>query len=88
MHNHPGGLPPSLDKGSSAYEHRYAGGIAVGHNLQVWTYSPADSEYTEEFSELVHETFNEKNQMKLSVDYDEDAWYDMLKKFGMEVDRK
>ena len=38
LHNHPNGMPPSLDDFSKASENNYYLGVAVGHNGQVYTY--------------------------------------------------
>ena len=39
IHNHPHGTPPSIDDFRKAFENKYAIGIVVGHNGQVYVYS-------------------------------------------------
>ncbi|MBQ6594848.1 MAG: hypothetical protein IJH78_04225, partial [Clostridia bacterium] len=53
IHNHPNGLPPTLDDGSSALIHGYVKGIAVGHNLEVFVYGKTDKEYSSEICRRV-----------------------------------
>ena len=88
MHNHPGGLPPSLDDGSSAFEHNYASGIVIGHNLEVWTYGQSSGKIDPDTAKQIHNEFNNANQLMFSFDFDEQLWYSLLGEFGMEVDRK
>lgn len=85
IHNHPGGLPPSLDDGVSAFNHDYVKGIAVGHNLEVWSYSKTNANYEDDcdkFGKAVVRMFG------FDIDFDENEWYDLLKPFGMEVERR
>ena len=44
VHNHPHGTPPSSDDFRKAFENKYATGIIVGHNGQVYVYSNNDIE--------------------------------------------
>lgn len=85
IHNHPNGLPPSLDDGSSALSHGYDLGITVGHNLEVWTYGRANKLYPPEFCEEVHSVFGQKFQY--AIDFDDNEWYNLLKNYGMRVNR-
>lgn len=86
IHNHPGGLPPSMDDGVSAYNNKYDIGVVVGHNLEVYTYSATDGDYSEEQCREVHNVISDSVQF--SVDFEDEIWYTALKKFGMEVVRK
>lgn len=86
IHNHPGGLPPTLDDGVSAFIHKYKKGIAVGHNLEVYVYSPSDQIYTNEQCDEVHDEISRTAQF--SVDFEDDLWYNSLRLFGMEVYRR
>lgn len=88
MHNHPNGLPPSLDDGSSAFAHGYDQGIVVGHNLEVWTFGKTNRLYPSDFCEKVHSALDRKHQLEFSVDFNDELWYDELRKFGMEVNRR
>lgn len=86
VHNHPGGLPPSLYDGASANKHGYKSGVVVGHNLEVYTYTPTDIELTDEQCEDFHNSLSDLLQYE--VDLDEDFWYDCLEDYGMKVRRK
>ena len=86
IHNHPGGLPPSLDDGVSILEHGYVKGVAVGHNLEVYVYGAADNKYTLEECAEVHKEIAEG--IMYSIDFEDDVWYDYLKMYGMEVSRR
>lgn len=86
VHNHPNGLPPTLDDGSSAFVHGYDQGVVVGHNLEVWTYGKTKRKYTKKECESLHVALAMDNQF--SVDFDDDLWYSALKETGMEVKRK
>ena len=86
LHNHPNGMPPSLDDGSSAFVHGYDKGVVVGHNLEVWEYSGTSEFITQDTCREAHELLS--TQLSFSVDFDENAWYTMLRSFGMEVGRK
>ncbi|MBR1745702.1 MAG: hypothetical protein IJ734_07000 [Fibrobacter sp.] len=48
IHNHPNGMPPSLDDFSKAAENNYAIGVVVGHNGQVYTYGNFGKVYSTE----------------------------------------
>ena len=85
VHNHPNGLPPTLDDGSSAYKHGYEKGVVVGHNLEVYTYTEADQEYSKEICEEVHDLISAR--MKFEVSFEEEVWYNALRGFEMEVER-
>lgn len=86
IHNHPNGLPPSLDDGSSALIHGYDFGVVVGHNLEVWTYGKTDRIYSAIECTKLHNALAENYQFM--VDFDENLWYDVLRTRGMEVSRK
>lgn len=86
IHNHPGGLPPSLDDGVSVYNHGYAKGIVVGHNLEVYTYGATDQNYNREQCKEVHKAIT--NAVQFSIDFEDDVWYNYLKLYGMEVSRR
>lgn len=86
LHNHPNGMPPSIDDGSSAYARGYDMGIVAGHNLEVFTYSKADRMYSEKQCEFLHERL--VSAIRFEFDFNEERWYTYLKKFGMEVSRR
>ena len=85
IHNHPGGLPPSLDDGVSMLRHGYVQGIAVGHNLEVYVYTGANGLYTSKECMAVHSGINKV--LSLTVDFNEDFWYNKLREFGMNIRR-
>lgn len=86
IHNHPNGLPPSLDDGSSAYTHGYSQGVVVGHNLEVWTYGRTGKELSPDACEELHRRLSER--LGLDVDFEADLWYEYCKQFGMEVSER
>ena len=86
IHNHPGGLPPTLDDGASAFINDYMSGVAVGHNFEVYVYSAADAYYDIEDCDYIHEEIT--NTIKYSIDFEESVWYDVLRIFGMEIIRR
>lgn len=86
IHNHPNGLPPTMDDGVSAHDRGYSMGIAVGHNLEVYTYTATNNSYTKEECQEVHDAINEV--LQFSVEPDDNIWYSTLERYGMEVKRK
>lgn len=74
-----------MDDGVSAYARGYDLGVVVGHNMEVYTCSPTSYVYTSEECQQVHALINET--IALEVDFDENAWYNMLKDSGMKVRR-
>lgn len=86
LHNHPNGLPPTLDDGVSALAHGYDVGIVVGHNLEVWKYSKTSMSVSEKVCSAVHEALAKKLQFEF--DFDDSVWYTVLRRYGMEVERK
>lgn len=48
VHNHPNGMPPSLDDFSKAAENNYSFGVVVGHNGQVYTYKNFGKVYSKQ----------------------------------------
>ena len=86
IHNHPGGLPPTLDDGVSAYDHNYVKGIAVGHNLELYEYGATDQHYSREQCEALHDEI--AKAAAFSIDFEDNIWYDALRSYGMAVKRK
>ncbi|MBP3753584.1 MAG: hypothetical protein J6I66_01860 [Lachnospiraceae bacterium] len=86
IHNHPNGLPPTMDDGVSAYDHGYSKGVVIGHNLEVFTYTPTDASYTKEECQETHDAIN--GVLQFLVEPDDDIWYSTLRNYGMEVIRK
>ena len=85
LHNHPNGMPPSLDDGVSARYRGYSRGIVVGHNLEVFEYTPARKVYSGAKLDDVHKLINES--VNFDIDFDETVWYNILEQFGMVVKR-
>lgn len=85
MHNHPNGLPPTMDDGVSAFARGYEFGVVVGHNMEVFTYSHTSKNYTAEDCKKAHDIINQVTA--LEVDFDEELWYTVLEKYGMKVRR-
>ena len=53
VHNHPHGTPPSIDDFRKAFENKYAIGIVVGHNGQVYSYVNMDSEISAKLADQI-----------------------------------
>lgn len=85
IHNHPNGLPPTLDDGSSAYAHGYDIGVVVGHNGSVYQYTSANGNYNPDKCRKVHNAI--AYQIKTGASQDE-VWYNMLEEFGMVITRR
>lgn len=85
VHNHPNGLPPTLDDGSSALNHGYDLGIAVGHNLEAWSYGKTNQLLQTNECEELHNVMNKK--LQFMVEFDDREWYNLLMRFGMKVKR-
>lgn len=86
LHNHPNGMPPSLDDGTSAFVHGYATGVVVGHNLEVYSYSASDKAYDADHCQRIHSALSRR--IGFEFDFDDEVWYNVLRKFGMEVRRQ
>lgn len=86
IHNHPGGLPPTLDDGVSAYDHNYFKGIAVGHNLELYEYGATDQHYSREQCNALHDEI--AKAAAFSIEFEDNIWYDALRSYGMAVKRK
>ena len=86
IHNHPNGLPPTLDDGSSAFAHGYDAGVVVGHNLEVWTFKPTPKHYSKEACAAFHQSMAEGLQFEFEID--DSIWYNALNDMGMEVHRQ
>ena len=83
IHNHPNGLPPTLDDGSSAFVHEYNMGVAVGHNLEVWTYGRTTKKCSTEFCKEVHSALEDK--LKYMLEINDSEWYNHLNQYGMGI---
>ena len=75
-----------MDDGVSAYDHGYSKGVVIGHNLEVFTYTPTDASYTKEECQETHDAIN--GVLQFLVEPDDDIWYSTLRNYGMEVIRK
>lgn len=85
VHNHPGNLPPSLDDGVSLLVHGYDIGIVVAHDGSVYKFTKTDIAFSEEQCRQVH------NNIAYQIEtggHIEDVWYNMLKEFGMIIERR
>lgn len=85
IHNHPNGLPPTLDDGSSAFAHGYHICVVVGHDGSVYQYTAANRRYSPDECKKVHDAIS--YQIKTGASQDE-VWYNMLKEFGMIIKRR
>ena len=80
LHNHPNNYPPSMDDGSSAREHGYYSGIAATHDGRIYTYSPADDDYSKSDRDAIHELIEEDVQQTFDL---KKSWFTTLAEFGM-----
>ncbi len=55
LHNHPNGMPPTMDDGSSAKGRGFSIGVIPAHTGAVFKYSPTDKIYPDESCISVHE---------------------------------
>lgn len=85
IHNHPGGLPPTVDDGVSALNHGYDVGVVVGHNGAIYTYTPSSVELTVEECNDIHNDI--AFQIKTGADRDS-VWYTILKEYGIDIHRR
>ena len=85
VHNHPNGLPPTLDDGSSALDHGYDLGIAAGHNLEVWSYGKTNQVLETKECEALHNALNKK--LQFMIEFDDSEWYNLLEQFEMKAKR-
>ena len=56
LHNHPQGLPPSVDDFNKARENGYVFGFNPGHNGQLYVYAPVAEEV--KGADIIHENIN------------------------------
>lgn len=68
LHNHPHGTPPSADDFRKAFENRYAIGIAVGHNGQVYIYKNLDVEITKQLADQMSDEIDFMYRMGVDID--------------------
>ncbi len=54
IHNHPNGLPPSIDDFMKAYDNAYEMGIVVGGNGQIYTYRNTDVRINKDECDILH----------------------------------
>lgn len=88
LHNHPQGLPPTVDDCISAYNKNYSFGIAAGHNGEVFTYYPSDKQWNESQCTIFHENVVSLYCRNYSSYNDIcDAWMEIMSVHGFEVRR-
>lgn len=80
IHNHPNGLPPSVDDFRKAYENGYELGISPGNNGQVYSYSNSSVELDLDLCEEIHSQISEL--LELGVDPDE-AFGSIYRLYGL-----
>lgn len=80
IHNHPNGLPPSVDDFRKAYENGYSLGIIPGNNGQVYSYSNKTVPLDEDLCEEIHSQIS--MLLELGVDPD-DAFQSIYSKYKL-----
>ena len=68
VHNHPHGTPPSIDDFRKAFENKYAIGIVVGHNGQVYSYINRDSEISAKLADQIADDIEFLYRMGWDID--------------------
>lgn len=65
FHNHPAGMPPSVDDINAAFKNGYAKGYALCHNGRIFEYSGADRYIDESIYNLRIVDFQKRDIMNL-----------------------
>ena len=76
VHNHPHGTPPSIDDFRKAFENKYAIGIVVGHNGQVYSYINRDSEISAKLADQIADDIEFLYRMGWDIDRASQVVYD------------
>lgn len=76
VHNHPHGTPPSIDDFRKAFENKYAIGIVVGHNGQVYSYINRDSEISAKLANQIADDIEFLYRMGWDIDRASQVVYD------------
>ena len=76
VHNHPHGTPPSIDDFRKAFENKYAIGIVVGHNGQVYSYVNMDSEISQKLADQIAADIEFLYRMGWDIDRASQVVYD------------
>lgn len=76
VHNHPHGTPPSIDDFRKAFENKYAIGIVVGHNGQVYSYINRDSEISAKLADQIADDIEFFYRMGWDIDRASQVVYD------------
>ena len=76
VHNHPHGTPPSIDDFRKAFENKYAIGIVVGHNGQVYSYINRDSEISAKLADQIADDIEFLFRMGWDIDRASQVVYD------------
>ena len=84
VHNHPNNYPPSLDDGSSGRLHGYIGGVVVGHDGSIYTYTPTANVLQPEQCKQIHGLIRLAIDQSLSIE----PWFTMLETYGMIITKR
>lgn len=76
IHNHPEGLPPSIDDFNKAYDNNYLFGVACGHNGQVYVYHKPKMRI--ELADDIHKEIDFRYSQGIDVDRAYSEVYDLL----------
>lgn len=76
IHNHPEGLPPSIDDFNKAYDNNYLFGVACGHNGQVYVYHKPKMRI--ELADDIHREIDFRYSQGIDVDRAYSEVYDLL----------
>lgn len=85
IHNHPDSLPPTLDDAVSMFAHGYDYGVVVAHDGTVYEFTKAAANFDVEICNRVHN--NISYQLKTGGQI-EDVWYNILKEYGVDIQRR
>lgn len=76
IHNHPEGLPPSIDDFNKAFDNNYLFGVACGHNEQVYVYKKPQVRI--ESAKDIHNEISWRHSQGMDVDRSYSEVYDLV----------
>jgi hypothetical protein len=68
LHNHPEGLPPSVDDFNKAFDNNYVIGIAAGHNGQVYVYEKPRRRIKDKLVKNIHDEISLRCSAGIDID--------------------
>ena len=84
IHNHPNNSPPSIDDGASAEYRGYVGGVVVGHDGSIYSYSPTTVSLNTTQCSDIHNDITNAIYRTMSMQ----PWFTTLSDYGMIVRKR